>query len=451
MADRERLAQAAQLDAAAARHLLDLQLEGIREAPLGVVVCCDRRAPAAGVLGRATFPDADLWSCACAIENLWLAARAEGLGMGWVTLFAPAELSALLGLPDGVVTLGWLCLGWPDERPPEPGLQRAGWSRRDPDAAPTWCSPSRWPAADVPRHRPAPGVAAAGARAAAGRRRPGPGRRPADPARLARRPRSSRRPGHGARPGAPDRRHPRPGRRPPPGGRARGQRLRPVGHRRRAGRRPGGGGPRGGAPRPPPGWRSTSSIAGTSDRATCATPTPSTSRRSHELVEVGRGRGRAAAGRPVWSPWARSAWPTRSSPPPSPPPCSASVPPTRSAWGRASDTAMLERQARWWSTPPCAGSRRPRVARRRRSGRPGGAGRTRVRGAGRGHARRRGGRGGRGPRRAGHVGGGAGRRPASSPGSPPTWSPASAAGNWRTRGADPARAGTVAGPAPARR
>ncbi|MGI8753698.1 MAG: 5,6-dimethylbenzimidazole synthase [Acidimicrobiales bacterium] len=161
MADRERLAQAAQLDAAAARHLLDLQLEGIREAPLGVVVCCDRRAPAAGVLGRATFPDADLWSCACAIENLWLAARAEGLGVGWVTLFAPAELAALLNLPAGVVPLGWLCLGWPDERPPEPGLQRAGWSKRQPlhevmirDRWPRPGAPVAGSASDPPLPRP---------------------------------------------------------------------------------------------------------------------------------------------------------------------------------------------------------------------------------------------------------------------------------------------------------
>jgi nicotinate-nucleotide--dimethylbenzimidazole phosphoribosyltransferase len=76
-----------------------------------------------GVLGRATFPDADLWSCACAVESIWLTARAHGLGLGWVTLFDPAELSALLGLPDGVVTLGWLCLGWLDER-----CQHRGWS-----------------------------------------------------------------------------------------------------------------------------------------------------------------------------------------------------------------------------------------------------------------------------------------------------------------------------------
>jgi nicotinate-nucleotide--dimethylbenzimidazole phosphoribosyltransferase len=132
LTDRERLRQAAGLDADAAGRLLDLQLEGVREAPLGIVVCCDRRTPAAGVLGRATFPDADLWSCAAAIQNLWLAARAEGLGLGWVTLFRPEDLAQLLGLPDGVVTLGWLCLGWPDERPPAPGLERAGWSRRLP-------------------------------------------------------------------------------------------------------------------------------------------------------------------------------------------------------------------------------------------------------------------------------------------------------------------------------
>ena len=121
MADRARLAQARELDSDSARHLRSLQLDGIREAPVGIVVCCDRRARPAGVLGRATFPDADLWSCACAIENIWLTARGHGLGLGWVTLFDPAELGDLLGLPGGVVTLGWLCLGWPDERPPAPG------------------------------------------------------------------------------------------------------------------------------------------------------------------------------------------------------------------------------------------------------------------------------------------------------------------------------------------
>jgi nicotinate-nucleotide--dimethylbenzimidazole phosphoribosyltransferase len=163
MADRARLAQARLLDPDSARHLRSLQLEGIREAPVGVVVCCDRRARPAGVLGRATFPDTDLWSCACAIENIWLTARAHGLGLGWVTLFDPDELHALLGLPEGVVTLGWLCLGWPDERPPTPGLERHGWSQRlplsdvvlrdqwpgGPDAAP---SPPRDRAAPTSAH-----------------------------------------------------------------------------------------------------------------------------------------------------------------------------------------------------------------------------------------------------------------------------------------------------------
>ncbi|NHN54682.1 5,6-dimethylbenzimidazole synthase [Calidifontibacter sp. DB0510] len=161
LADRARLRQANDLEPDRAARLLDLKLEGLREAPLGVVVTCDRRTPAAGVLGRATFPDADLWSCACAIQNMWLTARAVGLGMGWVTLFEPADLAALLHLPDGVVTLGWLCLGWPDERPPAPGLERAAWSRRLPlDSV---VLQEHWPDEDGPQmpvshlRAPAPG------------------------------------------------------------------------------------------------------------------------------------------------------------------------------------------------------------------------------------------------------------------------------------------------------
>ncbi len=143
------------MEASAARHLLDLDLEGIREAPLGVVVCCDRRAEPAGVLGRATFVDADVWSCVCAIQNLWLAARAEGLGVGWVTLFDPDDLAALVGAPDGVVTLGWLCVGWPDERPPAPGLERRGWSERLPLAHVVVTE--RWPASGA-RAQPEPPI-----------------------------------------------------------------------------------------------------------------------------------------------------------------------------------------------------------------------------------------------------------------------------------------------------
>ncbi|WKV16481.1 5,6-dimethylbenzimidazole synthase [Janibacter limosus] len=132
MADRARVDRAAHPASERAARMLDLKLEGLREAPVGIVVACDRRTPATGVLGRATFPDADMWSCATAIENMWLTARAHGPGMGWVTLFDPDDPADLLGLPDGVVTLGWLCLGWPDERPPSPGLERAAWSKKTP-------------------------------------------------------------------------------------------------------------------------------------------------------------------------------------------------------------------------------------------------------------------------------------------------------------------------------
>ncbi|HVU74303.1 MAG TPA: 5,6-dimethylbenzimidazole synthase [Mycobacteriales bacterium] len=147
LADSERLRQAEQLSPDRRARLLDLQLEGIREAPVGVVIACDRRVPPAGVLGRATYADADLWSCACAIQNMWLAARAFGLGLGWVTLFRPADLAALLGMPEGVETLGWLCLGWPDERPPSPGLERLGWSSRL--ALDDVVLAERWPSGDV--------------------------------------------------------------------------------------------------------------------------------------------------------------------------------------------------------------------------------------------------------------------------------------------------------------
>ena len=152
----------------AGRHLLDLDLEGIREAPLGLVVVCDRRTAAVGVLGRATFVDADLWSCACAIENLWLAARAEGLGVGWVTLFEPGELAVLVGAPEGVETLGWLCVGWPDERPPAPGLERRGWSTRLPLAS--LVIRERWPeesGGPAPPQSRAPASAPSGAPASA--------------------------------------------------------------------------------------------------------------------------------------------------------------------------------------------------------------------------------------------------------------------------------------------
>src|SRR5580658_3279516 len=131
LAQRERLRQAERFDERT-RQFLDQKIEGVVEAPLGLCVCCDHGDPHVEVLGRGTIPETDVYSTACAIENLWLAARAEGLGVGWVSFYRPPDLRSLLGLPERVDPIAYLCLGWPDERPVRPGLEAAGWSQRMP-------------------------------------------------------------------------------------------------------------------------------------------------------------------------------------------------------------------------------------------------------------------------------------------------------------------------------
>jgi nicotinate-nucleotide--dimethylbenzimidazole phosphoribosyltransferase len=163
LAQRERVLQADRFDERA-RHFLDQKIEGVVEAPLGVVVCCDHGDPEAEILGRGTIPETDVYSTACAIQNLWLAARAEGLGVGWVSYYRPQDMRDLLGLPARVDPMAYLCLGWPDERPVRPGLEAAGWSERMPldDVLmrETWEERDVTPATN--RHRPgAPGAAPA--------------------------------------------------------------------------------------------------------------------------------------------------------------------------------------------------------------------------------------------------------------------------------------------------
>ncbi len=131
LAQRERLRQAERFDERAG-HFLDQKIEGIVEAPLGICICCDHGDAGAEVLGRGTIPETDIYSAACAIQNLWLAARAEGLGIGWVSFYRPDDLRALLDIPARVDPMAWLCVGWPDERPVRPGLEAAGWSSRLP-------------------------------------------------------------------------------------------------------------------------------------------------------------------------------------------------------------------------------------------------------------------------------------------------------------------------------
>lgn len=104
-----------------------LKVEGIRDcAELLVAALMDGRE--AHVFGRRTLPQMDLASLACALQNLWLAARAEGLGMGWVSLFDPLELAQLLGMPAGSQPVAVLCLGPVSEFYDKPMLVQEGWA-----------------------------------------------------------------------------------------------------------------------------------------------------------------------------------------------------------------------------------------------------------------------------------------------------------------------------------
>lgn len=112
-------------------EFMRLKVEGIRDcAELLVVALMEGRE--AHVFGRRTLPEMDLASLACAIQNLWLAARAEGLGMGWVSLFDPQSLADLLGMPPGSKPLAVLCLGPVTEFYEAPMLVQQGWAEPRP-------------------------------------------------------------------------------------------------------------------------------------------------------------------------------------------------------------------------------------------------------------------------------------------------------------------------------
>lgn len=109
-----------------------LKLEGIRKAPLNICVTCDRARGGNVVLGRTHNQSMDLYSTVCAVQNLWLAARAEGIGMGWVSIFRDADLKSILGIPDRIEIVAYLCLGYVDELYERPELEVKGWNRRLP-------------------------------------------------------------------------------------------------------------------------------------------------------------------------------------------------------------------------------------------------------------------------------------------------------------------------------
>jgi nicotinate-nucleotide--dimethylbenzimidazole phosphoribosyltransferase len=108
-----------------------LKLEGILEAPLNIAVTCDHSRGGSFVLGRAAMPRTAAYSVCLAIENLWLAARVEGVGVGWVSILDPEAVTKILELPSEVELIAYLCIGYPIEFRPKPLLEEVGWRNRE--------------------------------------------------------------------------------------------------------------------------------------------------------------------------------------------------------------------------------------------------------------------------------------------------------------------------------
>jgi nicotinate-nucleotide--dimethylbenzimidazole phosphoribosyltransferase len=132
LARRHRDEFAADLPSARARAFDRLKIESILDTPVNIVVTCDRTRGGRHTLGRHVQPQTADFSSVLAVANLWLAARAEGLGVGWVSFFDERELAAQLGLPAHLEVIAYLCLGYVTGFAPEPELATAGWARRRP-------------------------------------------------------------------------------------------------------------------------------------------------------------------------------------------------------------------------------------------------------------------------------------------------------------------------------
>ena len=124
--------QAAAIYTGERRVLYDsLKLEGILEAPVNLCVTCDYSREKGSGVGRQTDPATVPYSTVCAIQNLWLAARAESLGVGWVSILDLDRLRYLLGIPAELVPVAYLCVGYVSEFPAAPELESVGWETRE--------------------------------------------------------------------------------------------------------------------------------------------------------------------------------------------------------------------------------------------------------------------------------------------------------------------------------
>jgi 5,6-dimethylbenzimidazole synthase len=113
------------------RNMYDgLKLAGILDAPLNICVTCDPERAKGSGLGRQTDPSVALYSTVCAVQNLWLAARAESLGVGWVSILDFGQLRLTLGIPQGLTIVAYLCVGYVSSFRPRPDLEEKGWETR---------------------------------------------------------------------------------------------------------------------------------------------------------------------------------------------------------------------------------------------------------------------------------------------------------------------------------
>ncbi|MEU5227133.1 nicotinate-nucleotide--dimethylbenzimidazole phosphoribosyltransferase, partial [Streptomyces toyocaensis] len=132
LAMRQRDAYAKSLPKGRAKQFKEMKIEAILDTPVNIVVTADPTRGGRHTLGRHTQPQMAPYSSALAVENLWLAARAEGLGVGWVSFFDEREMVRALELPEHLEVVAYLCVGYVDEFPAEPELMQAGWSKRRP-------------------------------------------------------------------------------------------------------------------------------------------------------------------------------------------------------------------------------------------------------------------------------------------------------------------------------
>ena len=109
-----------------------LKLSGMQEAPIHLAIYCDDASPKGAGLGATTMPEMRAYSVVGAITLFWLLARAEGLGVGWVSILNPAQLAKDLKSPADWHLVGYLCVGWPEADSDTPELERAGWESREP-------------------------------------------------------------------------------------------------------------------------------------------------------------------------------------------------------------------------------------------------------------------------------------------------------------------------------